>query len=180
MRSRYLYGSTLAVWLVFAGQMMAQTTTLSQVIFQHSDTTGMVGFTLNQTARLNVLNLNTMPATAPTPTPANCTVELQFFDGQNNMLKQTMVANFAPGTATLLDLKREAISTTAGGRVEIRGVVTVNPTPSPAASPAAVGFCTVKTTLEIFDSNTLSTISLTSDTSPVGSGIVVPLVARAR
>jgi len=177
MRSRYFYGSALAVGLVFAGQMMAQTTTLSQVIFQHSETTGMVGLTLNQTARLNVLNLNAIPAT--TPTPANCAVELQFFDAQNNMLKQTVVINFAPGTATLLDLKREAISTTAGGRVEVRGVVTVNP-PLPVASSVAVGFCTVKTTLEIFDSNTLSTISLTSDTSPVGAGIVVPLLARAR
>src|ERR1700733_3359843 len=112
------------------------------VIFQQSLTTGMVGFTTNQTARLNVLNLNAAPAaTTTTGTPAaNCTVELRFVDAQNNLINQSVFPNLAPGTATSYDLPRASVTSATTPRTEIRGVVVVNPAPTPVGSPAPVGF----------------------------------------
>ena len=144
--------------------------------FQQTYTTGMVGFTTNQTARLNVLNLNGAPATS-TPATFNCTVELRFFDAQNNLLTQSVVPNFAPGTAASFDLPRASVTSQTTPRAEIRGVVAINPAPTPVASPAPVGFCTVMATLEIIDA-TGSTVALTSDTRFVGSPFVVPLPVR--
>jgi hypothetical protein len=137
----------------------------------------MIGFTTNQTARLNVLNLN--PAATSTPAPANCTVELRFFDPQNNLLSQFVVPNFAPGTGTFLDLERAAVTSQTTPRAEIRGVVVVNPAPTPVASPAPVGFCSVVVTLEIFDASTGSTVAFTSDTRAAAARFLVPSPARA-
>jgi hypothetical protein len=181
MRPQHSYRIAAASFFAFGAQLMAQTSTptpfpaaMAPAVLQQSFTTGMVGFTLNQTARLNVLNLNPTTATPAANTPPNCTVELQFLDGSGNQLKQTVVPNFEPGTATSLDLIRVVVPTPSTGRTEIRGVVVVNPAPTPVASPAAVGFCTVMTTLEIFDI-TGSTVALTSDTRSTGVGIVPPL-----
>jgi hypothetical protein len=141
------------------------------ISLQQTMTTGMVGFTLNQTARLSVLNLNPVPSTANAQ--PNCTVELQFFDSQNHSLKQSVVPNFAPQTATSLDLT--VVPATAASltppRAQVRGVVTVNPAPTPVMSPAAVGYCGVMVSLEIFDNTTGSTAALTTDTRVI-SGIM--------
>ena len=174
--------SSLLPALVLAGLASAQSTggpviPPTPIFLQQSVTTGMVGFTTDQTARLNVLNLNSVPGTAVTTPNANCTVELQFFDAKNNMVKQTVVPNFAAGAATSLDLPRASVTSETTPRAEIRGVVVVNPSPSPVASPAAVGYCAVFSTLEIIDS-TGSTVAMTSDTRPMGSLIVMPLIER--
>jgi len=177
MRTRYLFLSALA-GAFFGSQLMAQPA-LSAAIpvsIQQITTTGMVGFTLNQTARLSVLNLNPVPATSNLP--ANCTVELQFFDPQNAPLGQKVVINFAPQTAASLDLDRKAVTGQTGLRAQIRGVVTVDPSPSPVASPAAAGYCTVAVTLEIFDSTTGSTVALTDATHTIVTGGIVPLAMR--
>jgi hypothetical protein len=110
MTSHTLFGGLLAA-LAFGPTLLAQNSLPNAVavgfpqpvFLQQTFTTGMVGFTTNQTARLNVLNLNPVPATAAGTQPTNCTVELQFFEAKNNMVAQTMVSNFAPGTATFLD-----------------------------------------------------------------------------
>ena len=177
-------GQAFLAALMLPGFLPAQVTNTpvipsTPVMLQQSLTTGMVGFTTGQTARLNVLNLYSLPAATTTPTTptANCTVELQFFDDKNNMLKQTVVSNLAPGTATSLDLPRTSVTSVTASRAEIRGVVVVNPTSGPIVSPVAVGFCSVFTTLEIFDGSG-STVSLTSDTRPIGLPVVVPLTAR--
>jgi hypothetical protein len=176
-----LYSLTLAGFFAFAAQSMAQPAVIIESLIQPAVTTGMVGLTSNQTARLSVLNLNSISLTgvlAPTTAPANnCTVELQFFDGQNKSLKQALVPNFAPQTATTLDLTRAEITTQTANRAEIRGVVTVNPASTPVASPAIPGYCAVFTTLQIFDAATGSTIVLTSDTRVSNTGpVVIPLV----
>jgi hypothetical protein len=135
----------------------------------------MVGFTTNQTARLNVLNLNpvtTITASLTPPNPPNCTVELRFFDAQNNMVSQSVVPSFAPGTATFLDLERATVTSQTSPRAEIRGVVVVNPAPTPVGSPSPTGFCSVMVTLEIIDAPTGSTVALTSDTRVVGPLVV--------
>ncbi len=173
MKSTGLCRLTLAGFFAFAAQSMAQNAIIFDPLSQPAVTTGMVGLASNQTARLSVLNLNSTSAKTN-----NCTVELQFFDGQHNSLKQATVPNFAPQTATSLDLTRAEITTQTGNRAEIHGVVTVNPPSASVATPAAPGYCTVFTTLEIFDQTTGSTIVLTSDTRAINNGaVVIPLTA---
>jgi hypothetical protein len=154
--------------LLLAAPLLAQTSLLPVVsstpfVLQQTYSTGMIGFTTNQTARLNVLNMNptAFVTTVGSTPPANCTVELQFFDSKGIMISQTVLSNFAPGTATSLDLARSAITSATPARAEIRGVVTVNPSPAPAGSPASPSYCSVFPTLEIFDANG-STVAFTS------------------
>lgn len=178
---RYLFfGTTLAAIFACGQLALAQP---SAVLTNQTFTTGMVGFTTNQTARLNVLNLNpeiTSIASLTPPNSPNCTVELRFFDAQNNMVSQSVVPNFAPGTAAFLDLERATVASQTSPRAEIRGVVVVNPAPTPVASPAPTGFCSVMVTLEIIDHSTGSTVALTSDTRVVGMPLVMPLARAAR
>ena len=157
--------------LAFAQPMIIAPTQATQ----QTSTTGMVGLTANQTARLNVLNLNRVSTAMPAL--ANCTVGLQFFDGKNNMVKGAVVSNLAPQTATSFDLKRADVTSATSTRAEIRGVVVINPTPAAAGTAAATGFCTVMTTLEIIDDLTGGTVALTSDTRVVGSLLAMPLTA---
>lgn len=184
MKVTELYSLMLAGFFAFAAQSMAQPAVIVEPLAQPAVTTGMVGLTSNQTARLSVLNLNSTTSTTSTlspPTPANnCTVELQFFDGQNKSLKQALVPNFAPQTATTLDLTRaEITSQTATNRAEIRGVVTVNPASTSTTTPTVPGYCTVFTTLQIFDTATGSTVVLTSDTRVSNTGpVFIPLVLQ--
>ena len=179
MKSTGLFSLTLAGFFAFAAQSMAQNAIVVEPMsmVQPAVTTGMVGLTTNQTARLSVLNLNSTSTTTATLTPPiNCTVELQFFDAQNKSLKQAVVPNFAPQTATTLDLKRSEITTQTANRAEIRGVVTVNPGPTPVASPSIPGYCTVFTTLQIFDTATGFTVVFTSDTRVSNAGMFFPLI----
>ena len=182
MKSTGLFSLTLAGFFAFAAQSMAQNAIVVEPMsmVQPAVTTGMVGLTTNQTARLSVLNLNsTSTTTASLTPPINCTVELQFFDAQNKSLKQSLVLNFAPQTATTLDLTRAAITTQTGNRAEIRGAVTVNPASTPVAGAATPGYCSVFTTLQIFDETTGSTVVLTSDTRVTNAGpFVIPLIAQ--
>jgi hypothetical protein len=181
MRTQCLAGFALAAILAGGAPAMAQVVSVppvttvppAVVVVQQSFTTGMVGLTLNQTARLNVLNLNIVPA-ANTTAPVNCNVQMQFFDGKNSLLGQTVVTNFAPETATDFDLKGTAVTSSTASRNEIRGVVTVNPA-LPTASAVNPGYCGVMITLEIFDNTTGSTVALTSDTRATGLGVAVPL-----
>ena len=148
----------------------------AQTVVQQTLTTGMLGFTANQTARLNVLNITALPSAAGTPVTPSCTVELQFFDDKGNMLKQTTVSVLASGTATSLDLPRASVtSATTSARAQIRGVVIVNPTTTPGTTtPVAISYCSVATTLEIYDS-TGSTVAITSDMHPLTPFIAVPV-----
>jgi len=135
----------------------------------------MVGFTTNQTARINVLNLN---STATPATAANCTVELAFYGPQTPstssstanpvngpLVGQSYVTNFAPGASTFLDLPRASVTSETAARAQIRAAVTINPSEVPASIGASAtnGYCNVFITLEVFDS-TGSTVFLASDT----------------
>ena len=158
--------------LAFAPPLFAQTTLPggslpAPVVLQKTFTTGMMGFTTGQTARLNVFNMNAVPAATTSTTsttttqPANCTVELQFFDNKGVVVSQTTVPNFAPGATTSLDLPRASVTSETAIRAEIRGVVVINPGAS-YASLLSGSSCSVFTTLEIFD-GTGNTVALTSD-----------------
>jgi hypothetical protein len=156
----------------FAAPLLAQPITLpggsipTPIVLQQTYTTGMVGFTTNQTARLNVFNSNPIPAASSSSTttaqPAPCTVELQFYDSKGTLVGQSVVPAFAPAASTLLDLTRAAVTPETAVRAEIRGVVVINPAPTPVGSPAPVGNCSVLATLEIFDASG-STVAFTSD-----------------
>ncbi len=173
MKNAYLIALLIAAPFVAAAQAPALPVLPFSARPQVS-TTGMIGFTTNQTARLNVLNLNSVPV-AGTTAPPNCNVQLQFFDGQNNSIKQSAVTASAPSTATSLDLQRTEVTAQTTPRAEIRGVVTVNPPATSAGSTVSPGFavtvgsCSVKVTLEIFDSSTGSTVALTSDVQTTGA-----------
>jgi hypothetical protein len=189
VRTRYFYLGALAC-TCFGTNLMAQPSSPlptavtipsgpSPASIQQTITTGMVGFTPNQTARLSVLNLNPVSTTNP-PQP-NCTAELQFFDPNNNSLKQSVVPNFAPQTATSLDLTAppQAIASLNPSltpqRLQIRGAVSVNPAPTVVMNPSVAGYCAVMVTLEIFDNTTGNTVALTTDTRVIGTGGIVPL-----
>jgi len=146
------------------------------VIFNPSPqtlTTGLVGFATNQSARLSVLNLNPVSSSA-TP-PANCNVQLEFFDISNRMFAQSEVISLAPQTGTILDVTRNQANppgVTATVRAQIRGQVIVNPKSSPTANPVAAAPCAVIVTLEILDANQ-STVSLTTDTRQIGGFVSI-------
>ena len=161
----------LASILLAQGTTMPGTTPIFS--FEQTFSTGMFGFTTNQAARLTVLNLNAVPTTTTTTTTVpNCSVELQLLDEKGTVVKSATVANFAPGAVTSLDVPRSAVTTETAARAEIRGVVTINP-PSSSASPVAAGYCSVFTTLEIFDSTTGSTVAATSDTRAISRFVML-------
>jgi len=148
----------------------SKTTTFSQAV-----TTGIVSFSLNQSAQLNVLNLSPTPAGTLTTI---CTVQLEFRDAQNNLLKQLLVSNISPGDAASLTLDRTEAPNTSVSRFAIRGVVRTGPL-TPVASSVIispiVNTCTVMPTLEIVNNTTGDTQLVTSDTRPVSAPVAIPL-----
>ena len=127
-------------------------TTTSQI-----QTSGMVGITAGQNARLNALNPG-LPA--PFATAARCSAQLSFVDEQGIVLKTASVT-VDPGKSLGLDLNRDKDIASSAGRVEIRAVVSTPPVvPPTAAAPPIVQplpFCTLIPTLEIIDNDTLKT-----------------------
>lgn len=122
-------------------------------------TSSMIGVAPAQTARLNVLSLNPVVGT-----PAMCSVELQFVDAGNNVLKTETVANIPPGQAVALDLRREDIATATPARLEIRGVVR-NPAILPPAAASGPNIpvtpaCRIAANVEVFDDNTGTTLAV--------------------
>jgi hypothetical protein len=131
---------------VFAlGAVFAQTTTTttSQTI-----TTGIVGLSVNQSARINILNLN-----PNTGTPVVCSADVQFVNAVGDTLKRASIANIDPGKEAEVTLDRLDVPDQAMPRINLRGVVT---TPSAAATPAPAA-CSVLVTLEIIDDSTART-----------------------
>ena len=113
-------------------------------------TSGMIGVAPEQTARLNVLNLNPVVGT-----PTICSVELQFVDALNKLLKTDIVSNIPPGQAVALDLRREDIAAASPARQEIRGVVR-NPAILPPATASGPNIpvppaCKIAANVEVFD-----------------------------
>jgi len=176
--------------LISAGMATAQTTTAPT--FETAVTTGIVGWApASQTVQLNVLNTGgtvavvTATATTPTTPVAACPVELEFHDGQDNVLKSLEVSNLAAGTAASLTLKLSDLpAATVAPRLDIRGVVKSNPIvsgPIPAGSapviPVPFLTCSVMPTLELFETSTGVTQMFTSDMRPFGTPQIVPLTA---
>src|ERR1039458_9128397 len=85
--------SALAGLLLFGGQFLAPAQTVSSTTPEFAMTTGIVGVTSVQTARLNVLNLHrVIPGVAAVACPAT----LEFYDDTGALLKQLVVTNISP------------------------------------------------------------------------------------
>jgi hypothetical protein len=118
-------------------------------------TTGVVGITQGESARLNVLY-----PTAPAPIlQPNCTVALNIADDQGKILKSSGLQPILPGKTLWLDLNADTDLTTAV-RTQIHGST---------ISPA----CNLVTTLEIVDNATQRTVVV------VGSEPTFPPVSAA-
>ena len=166
--------------LLFPGMaLLAQTTTTPT--FLQAVSTGIVSFSTNQTAQLNVVNLNPVAGT-PGATATICTVELQFYDNNFGLLKQVVINNILPGAAASLTLARTEVTGATTPRVSLRGVIRTNPSssvstipPGASTTPIFAG-CPVKATLEIFNNDTGNTQLVTSDVQSIGN-VLYPMPA---
>ena len=114
-------------------------------------TSGVVGITSGQTARLNVLY-----PIAPAPILQRiCSVSLAIADNQGTILKSNAVASLTAGKSVSLDLNAD--SDLAGARTQIHGL-TVAPTG-----------CQLIATLEVIDNSTQKTIVV------IGSELTYPV-----
>ena len=111
-------------------------------------TSGMVGLTAGQTARLNVLNPGVLP---PAATGATCTAQLTFLNDQGAVLK-TMPVTVLPGKSVSFNLDRDVDVSVANERFEIRATIGY-PALTPATTAAPLT-CALLPTLEIFNNDT--------------------------
>jgi hypothetical protein len=160
----------LAGLILSGGQFLAQAQTVSSTTPGVVITTGIVGVTSTQTARLNVLNLQpVIPGVAAVACPAT----LEFYDDTGAQLKQLVLTNISPASAASLVFKPAIPSTAVGARAQVRAVVF---TPSTAAMNPGTGSgstpmpfmpvragCSVMASLEIVDDATGVTHTFTTD-----------------
>jgi hypothetical protein len=130
-----------------AGAAAAQTAT-GPAVTPAFRTSGMVGLTAGQTARLNVLNPGTE---GPIIAGANCVAQLSFVNGAGVVLKTTSV-NVAPGQSAPFNLDRDVDLIVSDFRVEVRATIQA-PGATPATS-ANVAACRLIPTLEVFNDDT--------------------------
>ena len=177
--------SVLAGLLLSGGQFLAQAQTVSSTTPEFAMTTGIVGVTSTQTARLNVLNLHpVIPGVAAVACPAT----LEFYDDTGALLKQLVVTNISPANAVSLVFKPPVPSTAVGARAQIRAVV-LTPSTSPIANPGSgsgpvspplmpisLG-CSVMPSLEIIDDSSGVTHTFTTDLRSMAFFSVFPMMA---
>ena len=162
------HNGALAGLLLSGGQFLAQAQTVSSTTPGFAMTTGIVGVTSTQTARLNVLNLQpVIPGVAAVACPAT----LEFYDDTGAQLKQLVLTNISPASAASLVFKPAIPLTAVGARAQIRAVVfTPSPTvANPGSGPTPMPFmpvragCSVMASLEIIDDATGATHTVTTD-----------------
>jgi hypothetical protein len=143
MKTLFSCGYLCAGIVAFSALSMAQTVTSGD------QTTGMVGLSNNQAARLNVLNI----APASTATAAVCAAQLQIIDAGGGVIKQATLA-VPTGKAVAIQLMRADVTNASGPRIELRGQVNTVLTPDSTASTTV---CSLVVNLEIIDEATGST-----------------------
>lgn len=179
-----IHKSALAGLLLFGWQFLAQAQTVPSSTPGFAVTTGIVGVTSTQTARLNVLNLHPV---IPGVTAVLCPATLEFYDDAGALLKQLTVTTIAPGAAASLVFKPTVPSTAVSARAQIRAVVLTPSTsvynpgtgsgPMPAPfMPVSMG-CSVMASLEIIDDSTGATHTFSTDLRAMPSYTVLPMMA---
>jgi hypothetical protein len=156
MRSKSMVVLSLAgaILLLIRGTITAQERSAAVIATPVTPTFsfGMIGLGTGQTARLNALNLvRTAPPVAISLAQTPCKVELDIYDGQGKVIKSKTIASLGFGQADFLDLARSEIATTST-HVDVSGVVKIG--------SAQSFFCSVSTTLEVFDSVTGATAAI--------------------
>jgi len=149
-----------AAVLAAAGGASAQVST--SILFATVRTSGMVGLTAGQTARLNVLNPG---ALAPAATAVVCSAQLSFWTDQGTVVKTTSVS-VLPGKSVSFNLNRDTDVAAAGERVEIRAVIAY-PALSPATTTPPTAVCGLLPTLEVFNNDTGRTQFVVGRFAPV-------------
>jgi hypothetical protein len=141
--------------LAMTGGAMAQSTTPMLPIALH--TSGMVGLTTGQTARLNVLNPGALaPAVATV-----CAAQLSFLNAQGTVLKTTSVT-VPPGESMSYNLDRDVDLIVSDLRVQVRAVIAYTS-----------NTCALLPTLEVFNDDTGRTQFV------VGRFAAIPLLLTA-
>jgi hypothetical protein len=125
-----------------AGIALAQTTTPPPAASPEVRTSGMVGLTAGQTARLNVLNPG---LSVPAATGAVCPALLSFLNDQGGVITTAKVS-VMPGKSAYLDLDRDTAISTTDLRVQIRAAFAM-----PVTAPAT---CRLIPTMEVFNNST--------------------------
>jgi hypothetical protein len=164
----FTFTQKVCVFAMAAVGLFAQSTPAVPAL--ETRTSGMVGITDGQVARLNVLN----PGVAAPAVGVVCTATLSFWDGKGALLK-TGPAIVLPGQSQYLDLFGDKdLALAALDRRQIRATITIPAIPPPPASttvqPAA---CTLIGTLEILNEST----SKTEVVLGIGHVVSSPIVA---
>lgn len=123
------------------------------VSFPPSPAFGLLGVTLLQTVRLNVV------AYPPSP----CIGQIGFADNNGNPIGAPMPVDLPPGQATFLDLPGSTLVKALGERAEVNPVVTLT------ASPVAVSACVASA--EVYD-NGVGVTAVFFPPSPCGPSSV--------
>ena len=174
-----IHSCALAGLFFFCSHFVAQAQTISVSTAGTASTTGIVGVTSTQTARLNVLNLQPV---IPGVTAVMCPATLEFYDDTGALLKQVAVTNISPASAANLVFKPAVPSTAVGARAQIRAVVVtpstsvVNPgTEPPTPIVPVTRSCNVMASLEIIDDATGATHTITTDLRSMPAFSILPL-----
>ena len=115
-----IHRSALAGLLLFGSHFVAQAQTISVSTAGTSSTTGIVGVTSTQTARLNVLNLQPV---VPGVTAVMCPATLEFYDDTGALLKRSPSRTSRPRARLAWYSSLRCPSTAVGARAQIRAVV---------------------------------------------------------
>ena len=179
--------SALAGLLLAGSQFLAQAQVISTTNPGSAVTSGIVGVTITQTARLNVLNLQ--PPAITGAAPVQCLATLEFYNDAGILLKlptPPMTFNIQPGAAVSLAIKPPMPSLAVNARAQIRAVVTtpsnILMTPStgpasPVVMPVSLG-CNLMPSLEIIDDITGLTHTFTTDFRPVPASNILPMAVH--
>jgi hypothetical protein len=159
----FTFTQKMCVFAMAAVGLFAQSTPV--VPAPETRTSGMIGITDGQAARLNVLN----PGVAAPAVGVVCTAALNFWDGKGALLK-TAAAIVLPGQSQYLDLFGDKdLALTALDRRQIRATITIPAiAPPPASATAQPAACTLIGTLEILNESTSKTEVV------LGIGHVIP------
>jgi hypothetical protein len=159
----FTFAQRMCVFAMAALGLFAQST--PGVPAQEARTSGMIGVTEGQIARLNVLN----PGVAAPAAGVVCAAALHFWDGQGTLLKSATVS-VLPGKSAYLDLFGDRdLALIGDDRREIRATITIpSVAPPPTSAISQPALCKLIGTLEVIDASSGKTQEV------LGVGHLVP------
>jgi len=169
----FTFAQKMCVFALASVGLFAQSTPVAPA--PETRTSGMVGVTDGQVARVNVLN----PDVAAPAVGVVCTATLKFFDGAGALLKSGPVI-VLPGQSQSLDVFGDKdLALTGATRREIRATVTIPavvPVSTATSTPPAA--CSLIGTLEVFDEISGKTLVVLGLPHVVSSPSATPVSAN--